>query len=166
MKKINRISKELVAPCGMNCALCSRYLAYANNLKRSRCIGCRPSKKNCGAVLKNKCTGTKNISKGNIPFCFECSQYPCKSLHHLDDRYRKNYGMSMIDNLEFIKMNGIGQFIKSQYAKHHCPKCSHLISVHNNKCFRCDKITKLVDKNASRADGRGTGTRSRQRVIE
>lgn len=162
MKKANPILKELIAPCGMNCALCSRYLAYANNLTRSHCIGCRPSKKNCG--VKNKCTGTKNISEGNIPFCFECSQYPCKSLHHLDERYRKNYGMSMIDNLEFIHKNGIAQFIKSQYKKHHCSQCGNLISVHNNKCFKCEKIIKLVDKSARRTDVRGAGMPSRRKV--
>lgn len=148
MKKTNLISKELIAPCGMNCAICSRYLAYVNNLKRCQCIGCRPTNKNCGAILKNKCIGIKNISKGNILFCFECSQYPCKQLNHLDERYRKNYGMSMIDNLEFISKNGITNFIKNQYKKYACSKCGNLISIHNKKCFKCDKITKLVDKNA------------------
>ena len=28
MKKLNPISEKLIAPCGMNCAICSRYLAY------------------------------------------------------------------------------------------------------------------------------------------
>jgi hypothetical protein len=148
MKNKNPISEHLIAPCGMNCALCSRYLAYLNNLKRSHCIGCRPANKNCGALLKNKCTGAKNILKGNILFCFECSQYPCKKLIHLDERYRANYRMSMIENLESIKKHGITRFIKKQYKKHSCKKCGSLISTHNNKCFKCDTITKLVDKTA------------------
>ena len=43
---------ELIAPCGMNCNLCSGYLAYHNDTKNngfrtSYCIGCRPRKKNC-----------------------------------------------------------------------------------------------------------------------
>ena len=29
---MNPISEELIAPCGMNCAVCSRYLAYLNDL--------------------------------------------------------------------------------------------------------------------------------------
>lgn len=41
MKNSNPIPEELIAPCGMNCALCSRYLAFVNKLKRSQCIGCR-----------------------------------------------------------------------------------------------------------------------------
>jgi hypothetical protein len=143
----NPISEKLIAPCGMNCALCSRYLAYMNNLKRSQCTGCRSINKQC-AVLKKKCTGGKNILKGNISYCFECGNYPCTKLNHLDERYRKNYRMSMIDNLEFIKKQGMTEFIKGQYQKHGCRKCGGLISTHNNKCFKCDTITKLVDKNA------------------
>ncbi len=149
MKKINPISEELIAPCGMHCAICSRYLSYVNNLKRSKCIGCRPIKGHTKcSLLKMKCIGIKNISKGDISFCFECSQYPCRQLNHLDERYRNNYGMSMINNLEFINKNGIANFIKNQYKKYACSKCGNLISIHNKKCFKCDKITKLVDKNA------------------
>jgi hypothetical protein len=147
MKKPNPISAELIAPCGMNCAICSRYLSYVNNIKRSKCIGCRPNKKEC-AFLKKKCTGINTISNGNISFCFECGKYPCRQLAHLDKRYSNNYGMSMIANLEFIKKNGIGSFIENQYRKYRCSKCRSLISIHNKKCFTCDTITKLVDKNA------------------
>jgi hypothetical protein len=41
MKKSISVSKELIAPCGMNCAVCSRYLSYVNNVKPSQCAGCR-----------------------------------------------------------------------------------------------------------------------------
>ena len=43
---------------------------------------------------------------------------------------------------------GIADFIKCQYTKYACSKCGSLISIHNKKCFQCDTITKLVDKNA------------------
>jgi hypothetical protein len=147
MKESNPGTQELIAPCGIHCAMCSRYLSYINNLKRSHCIGCRPANREC-AILKKNCSGNKNILKGNISFCFECGFYPCKKLDHLDERYRNNYRTSMIDNLEFIKNNGIPEFIKNQYKKHRCRKCGSLISMHNNKCFTCDTITKLVDKTA------------------
>ena len=54
--------------------------------------------------------------------------------------------MSMKDNLEYIKKMGIGNFIAEQYKKYRCSKCGGLISIHNRKCFKCDIITKLVDK--------------------
>ncbi len=145
MKKANPISEELIAPCGMNCAICSRYLSYVNNLKRSRCTGCRPKKKRC-EYLFNKCTGINNTSKDAAVFCYECSQYPCKQINRMDDRYRNSYKMSIKENLECIKKRGISKFIEEQYEKYHCPKCFGLISIHNGKCFKCDTVTRLVDK--------------------
>jgi hypothetical protein len=64
----------------------------------------------------------------------------------MDDRYRNNYKMSVKDNLEYIKNLEIGKFIDDQYKKYHCSKCSGLISIHNRKCFKCDTVTRLVEK--------------------
>jgi len=145
MKKPNPISEELIAPCGMNCAICSKYLAYVNNLNRSQCIGCRPRNEGC-AYLFDKCTGINHASKGNAAFCFECSQYPCKQINRMDDRYRKEYNMSVKENLENIEKKGISKFLEEQYNIHGCSKCDGLISIHNRKCFNCDEVTKLVEK--------------------
>ena len=140
-----KISKELIAPCGMNCAICSRYLAFINNLKKSQCTGCRPRNKGCTYLFKN-CTGPKDISNGKALYCFECVAYPCKQINRMDKRYKENYKMSVKENLEYIKSKGIESFIKDQNKKYKCPKCSGLISIHNKKCFKCNTITKLVEK--------------------
>jgi hypothetical protein len=147
VKKLNPISKELIAPCGMNCAICSRYLSHVNNLKRSQCIGCRPGNKKCSYLFK-KCSGINSTLKGNATanFCFECDQYPCKQINRMDNRYRKNYDMSVKDNLEYIKKVGINKFKEEQYKKYCCLQCGGLISIHNKKCFKCDTITRLVEK--------------------
>jgi hypothetical protein len=145
MNRANPITEELIAPCGMNCAICSRHLSYVNNLKRSQCVGCRPRNQKC-EYLFGKCTGINHAAKGDASCCFDCDQYPCKQIDRMDDRYRKNYKMSIKDNLENIKRMGIGEFINDQYQKYRCSKCSALISVHNGKCFKCDTITKLVIK--------------------
>ena len=145
MKKSNPLSESLIAPCGMNCAICSRYLSYVNHLKRSRCAGCRSGDKQCNYLFA-KCSGINNASKKNAVFCFECNQYPCKQIHRMDQRYRNNYKMSVIDNLENIKKGGIDRFVEAQYRKYRCSRCGGLISIHNKKCFRCDTITKLVDQ--------------------
>ncbi len=141
------IEQELIAPCGMNCAICSRYLSYVNNLKRSQCVGCRPGNKKC-SYLFEKCSGINCTLKGNATasFCFECDQYPCKQINRMDDRYRINYEMSVKDNWECINKMGVDKFTNEQYEKYHCSKCGGLISIHNRKCFKCDKITRLVEK--------------------
>jgi len=64
----------------------------------------------------------------------------------MDDRYKNNYEMSVKDNLECIKKKGVERFAKEQYDEYHCSKCGGLISIHNRKCFKCDTITRLVEK--------------------
>ncbi len=54
--------------------------------------------------------------------------------------------MSVKDNLESISNLGINTFIDEQYKKYGCPKCGGLISMHNRKCFKCDTVTRLVEK--------------------
>jgi ribosomal protein L40E len=147
MKKISPSREELIAPCGMNCAICSRYLSYVNNLKRSQCRGCRPGNKKC-SYLFEKCSGINGSLKGNATagFCFECDLYPCKQINRMDARYRSNYEMSVKDNLECIDKRGAGKFSQEQYEKYRCSKCGGLLSIHNRKCFKCDIITRLVEK--------------------
>lgn len=137
--------KALIAPCGMNCAICSRYLAFRNQIQKKGCQGCREGEKEW-ACLKKKCIGSNTIKNNNIEFCFSCTQYPCKKLKAFDRRYVKNYRMSVIENLEKIKRDGIMAFVLEQTEKYKCPKCQDLISIHNQKCFRCQDISKLIEK--------------------
>lgn len=62
--------------------------------------------------------------------------------------------MSIKDNLEYIKEKGINKFIEDQYKKYCCPKCGGLISIHNRKCFKCDAVTRLVEKYETRRNTR------------
>jgi hypothetical protein len=64
----------------------------------------------------------------------------------MDARYRANYGMSVKDNLQDIKSGGLGSFVEGQYEEHCCSKCGGLIPIHNGKCFKCDRVTRLVEK--------------------
>lgn len=136
-------SKKLIAPCGMNCALCGSYLSYRNNLKsrgiqKTYCRGCREENKNC-TLLKRKCY---LLSGNKIQYCFQCDIFPCKSLMQLDKRYRNFYRMSEIDNLIFIKENGEYKFLKKQMKEWKCENCGELICCHNGICFNCgiDKL--------------------------
>jgi hypothetical protein len=145
MNKPLPFSPDLIAPCGMNCAICSRHLSYVNNLNKSQCTGCRPRNKKC-SYLFGKCTGINHKAKSDAAFCFTCNQFPCKQIDRIDRRYKTNYKMSMKENLGFIKTKGILKFIINQYEKYACQKCGGLISIHNRKCFKCHTITKLIEK--------------------
>jgi hypothetical protein len=128
----------LIAPCGMNCAICSAYLAWKYDLKkqgimRNYCAGCRPRGKNC-AFMKKAC---EKLGNGLLNYCFECADFPCRRLKALDKRYRTKYHMSMIENLVFIKEQGIPGFLKKEAEKWRCPECGETICCHNGICFNC-----------------------------
>lgn len=136
---------ELIAPCGMNCGLCSSYLAMKNDLKKkgigkTYCSGCLPQSKNC--YYKRLCD---QLGKGLVRFCYECGDFPCRRLKTLDKRYRTFYHMSMIDNLGFIKLNGIKRFLEKEEEKWRCPECGAVICCHNGICFACG-LEKLKNK--------------------
>jgi len=129
---------DLIAPCGMNCAVCGAYLSRAHDI-RSRgirqpyCTGCRPRDKQC-ALLKKRCP---QIGEGTIRFCSACPDYPCRRLEGLDRRYRERYHMSMIANLETIREIGVDAFLDREAEKWRCPSCGGTICCHNGICYDC-----------------------------
>jgi hypothetical protein len=126
---------SLIAPCGMNCGICMAYLREKNN-----CPGCRATDTNKAISVKRcKIKNCQEFYRG-ITFCFSCVDFPCKNLKHLDKRYRTKYHMSMIENLENIKKNGIRKFIRNEKMRWSCVKCGGTICVHKGYCFSCGKI--------------------------
>ncbi len=130
------IQKELIAPCGMNCAVCIGYFGYtmSGTKRKMKCPGCNQSNKNC-SFIKKYC---KKLSKNEIQFCYECDDFPCTYLKKLDDKYREKYKMSMIENLKEIKDYGLEKFLKKQSEKYRCPNCGELLCIHTNKCYKCN----------------------------
>ena len=121
---------RLIAPCGMNCGVCQAHLR-----KEKKCPGCHgEDTKNC--IIKN-CEMVKQSQSG---FCFECIKYPCKRLQQLDKRYRTKYSMSMIENLEYIKENGLSAFAEKENERWRCQICGGIICVHRGYCFHCGEI--------------------------
>jgi len=129
------IDKQLIAQCGMNCGVCMAYLREKN-----KCPGCRwPNANKPVTRVRCKIKNCKGFQKGKVKFCFECKNFPCDDLEHLDNRYKKKYDMSMIKNLKKIEEKGIQKFLEDQHKKYKCPKCNGMISVHNKKCYSCEK---------------------------
>lgn len=126
-------SKDLIAPCGINCGVCFAYLREKN-----KCCGCR-----CGDIKKPKTRVNCKIktceffAKSKKKYCFECDQFPCEKLKHLDKRYRTKYFMSMVENLKMIREIGIKKFLESEEIKWKCKKCGGIVCVHTGKCISC-----------------------------
>lgn len=136
------MDETLIAPCGMNCGLCVNYLAMKNALnkqgfRKTYCTGCLPRGKNC-TFMKSNCN---LLGNGLVRFCHECGDFPCRRLKALDKRYRTKYHMSMLENLVFIKEQGMEKFLETEEAKWHCPECGEVLCCHNGLCLNCNLDT-------------------------
>jgi hypothetical protein len=133
MEPLNKFS--LVAPCGMNCGICMAYLREKN-----KCPGCRGADTDKPITrVRCKIKTCTTFRNGKAKFCFECGNFPCGILEHLDKRYRTKYGMSMIENLEYIRDYGIRKFIKNEDVRWTCSHCEGTICVHRGYCIDCGK---------------------------
>jgi hypothetical protein len=45
--------------------------------------------------------------------------------------------MSLIENLEYIKENGIEKFLEAEKQKWKCPQCGQTVCCHNGICYNC-----------------------------
>ena len=128
-----RLSRAgLVAPCGMNCGLCGAYMRSRNSCPGCRVDDGRKPKTRVYCRIRN-CTAKRG------KFCTSCKSFPCERLSHLDERYRANYGMSMIENLQRLKSGGVRSFIKQEKAKWACPGCGATLCVHKESCLVCGR---------------------------
>jgi hypothetical protein len=118
---------KLVAPCGMNCAVCTGFLR-----KKKPCPGCS----SLNGEHNRKCSirSCKNL-KGR--YCYSCETFPCRRLKQLDTRYKKNYGTSLLENLGTIRSQGVRRFLKSEEERWTCPVCGGTISIHDRTCRSC-----------------------------
>jgi hypothetical protein len=134
MKTLNEIS--LIAPCGMNCGICMAYLREKN-----KCPGCRGSDADKSVTrIRCKIKTCQVFQKSKSRFCFDCRNFPCDKLKHLDKRYRTKYHMSMVENLENIKLLGLRKFVAQEKTRWACSECGGIICVHKGYCYRCGKI--------------------------
>jgi hypothetical protein len=125
---------DLVAPCGMNCAICLGYIREKN-----RCLGCRKVDEGRSSS-RVRCTirNCPVLREQKMKHCSDaCDTYPCRRLRSLDKRYRTRYGMSMIENLENIKRSGVREFVRNEKTRWECGKCGRTICVHRDSCLGC-----------------------------
>jgi len=125
---------NLIAPCGMNCGVCIGYLR-----EKKPCGGCfkkddKNKPKHCRSCIISNCELLAETVSG---FCYECEKYSCTRLKRLDKRYRTKYGMSMIENLEYIKNTGLNNFLINEEKIWTCKVCGAGICVHRNFCLAC-----------------------------
>ncbi len=108
---------KLIAPCGMNCAICLAFLREKN-----RCDGCWSPERKCN---KN-CTIRSCIHRKG-KYCFDCDSFPCKKLQQFEFTVPKKFTLTLSENLHIIKIRGIHNFIKTEKNRYKCSKCGGII---------------------------------------
>lgn len=106
-----------IGVCGLDCGLCPRYYTAGT----SRCPGCG------GPGFFNKHPSCSFITccvrKRNLEVCAECSDFPCpkfkseEEYQQLKESSSYPSGRKIMQNLNFIKSNGIEKFAEQQDAR-------------------------------------------------
>lgn len=120
---------ELIAPCGMNCNLCSWVL----DPSKPGCVGCRPRGRGC-IHKKGLCA---RLARQEISSCHKCEDFPCQNLVAIDARYCQTHNYSFIENLLFIRTHGMPAFLRREVKRYTCPSCGLLLTIHGDKCPHC-----------------------------
>lgn len=127
------LETALIAPCGMNCGLCIRYLR-----EKRPCGGCRSGVEGkAKSVLACTISTCDILRASESGFCSDCTKPPCPRLKRLDARYRQKYRMSMLDNLRSIRDKGVEAFAESERERWACPECGGVQCVHAAECIYC-----------------------------
>ena len=114
---------ELVAPCGIHCAICPLYLAGENHLllealvekgvsrEKLPCKGCRALEGRC-PVLETPCETYACIASRGHDFCYQCQEYPCKKLNPASHRAEVLPHNTKVFNLGVIEHQWMEAFLK------------------------------------------------------
>ncbi len=128
----NGMHAGLIAPCGLNCALC-----YAHLRKKNTCGGCRGNENLPASCVRCIIRGCDKREGSGADFCYVCADYPCAKLKALDKRYRTKYATDIRENQRTIKTQGLDAFLSQQKQRWTCPKCDSLICMHRGTCDTC-----------------------------
>ena len=133
---------EMVAPCGLDCNICSQALMDENP-----CQGCngpdnhKPEfcAKYCEIILCEK------RRENGYRYCDECPDYPCEAVMEKENRYTTEYPHreSPLENFRIIRQEGMDTFLEQERKAWTCPCCSRPFSVHDSHCPHCgEKINR------------------------
>ena len=132
MKMPKKIEEGMIAPCGVNCLACSAHLAAKNP-----CPGCRApneeiTRKSCRNCAKKQCAFGRGVQ-----WCFQCSRFRCARIKSLDQRYKQNYGVDLLQNGSDAKRD-MDAFLQAQRERFACT-CGGIIDQHHKRCSECGK---------------------------
>lgn len=133
MKMPQTIPFSMLAPCGVNCAVC-----YAHLRKKKPCAGCRGADETKPNHCRNCKIQTCAAGRG-VELCVDCEEFPCVLIKRLDKSYRQRYQISLVENARRFRAVGGAQFMREEVEKWTCAACGGAISQHDGFCTDCGK---------------------------
>lgn len=126
------LNVNTVAICGLFCGTCPSY--------PHECEGCLSD-----GVLMEDCKSCSNGFRDcanihNVTRCYECIDFPCEKLDSFKDKHYQNgigHHKHVIENLDFMKENGIQKWLEKQILENTCSKCGQIIYWYDKNTHKC-----------------------------
>ena len=122
---------SMIAPCGINCALCLTYQREENP-----CLGCRSISRTDTRMHCAIKSCEKRLQNG-WGHCSTCDSL-CAQMKQLDQRYHTKYNTNVLENLTILREKGMDALLKQQVKQWTCPDCGDLICMHRGRCLKCE----------------------------
>jgi predicted RNA-binding Zn-ribbon protein involved in translation (DUF1610 family) len=144
------INKDLLAPCGLYCGVCSIYIAHRDNNQKFKdrlmkiyksfvktvddiaCTGCLSEGvvfPVCSACSIKKCCNIKGVEG-----CYQCEDFPCKYINNFPIEVGKRVIMRTIPTWREI---GTQKFVEEEERRYHCPNCGNQLFRGAIRCNKC-----------------------------
>lgn len=139
MKMPEQLETVMLAPCGMNCAVCYKHVGAKKNAKP--CEGCLKGDsgkpEHCRICKIKLCAQEQGLAH-----CYACTDFPCKLIKSIEKSYVKRYGTSLIENSVTAKTEGVEKFLDKDRKKWTCRDCGGAFSLHDGVCSECGGTTR------------------------
>ena len=151
------VKKELLAPCGLWCGVCSIYIAhqdnntkfkekllhvyraFAKNVDDIACTGCLSD--DIVFPVCRKCPIKNCCKEKSIDGCHQCDEFPCKFI----DNFPIPVGKKVISRaIPYWREHGTEKFVEEEKKRYHCPECGNQLFRGAKRCNKC-KIPVDVD---------------------
>ena len=146
------VKKELLAPCGLYCGVCSIYIAHRDDNQKFKqllmkvykpfvkdandiaCTGCLSD----GIVFPvcQVCSIKKCCKEKNIEGCHQCDDFPCKFIENFPIPVGKKVIMRAIPTWREL---GTEKFVEEEEKRYHCPSCGNQLFRGAKRCNQCKK---------------------------
>jgi hypothetical protein len=140
------IKKELLAPCGLYCGVCSIMMAHRDNNQKLkerlaglygvspegiRCQGCLSGEvfAYCTRCPIRSCTRQKGYEG-----CHQCNEFPCEHI----EKFPVDVGKKVILRaIPYRREVGTEKWIQDEEARYTCPECGNKVFRGVVKCNQC-----------------------------